>query len=291
MERDIHDIYDVILKIIAATYGETFLRYIGIDKKMKKSLNVELTTIKGSKLYVDFLCELNDDTLCHIEFQYPNTKSKDLDRFFNYNITTQVRYQKLTETYIFNFTDRKTEEEIRAIGKTKYFKPYHFYLGDIDFEKRIEKINIKSKSNEKLTEYEEITLMLICLQPKYDKAKYLKKINKLLKNEEIFYKERSGIVKQIINLEIQNLLTPEEQKEIYGEIKMNQREQDEIILNAIKEVNQKVISETLSEGKSEGLKEGVKKGKETVARNLKGKMDIQEISESTGLSIADIEKL
>ena len=116
--RDIHDIYDVILKIIAAAYGETFLRYIGIDEKLRKNLSVELTTLKGPKLYVDFLCELNDDTLCHIEFQYPNAKTKDLDRFFNYNITSQVRYQKLTETYILNFTGRKIEEKIKAIGKT-----------------------------------------------------------------------------------------------------------------------------------------------------------------------------
>ena len=47
MDRDIHDIFDVILKIIAEIYGTVFLEYIGIDKKISKNLNVEFTTLKG----------------------------------------------------------------------------------------------------------------------------------------------------------------------------------------------------------------------------------------------------
>ena len=54
MDREIHDIYDVILKIIAAVYGNAFLRYIGIDHKIKKILNVELTTLSGREEYEIF---------------------------------------------------------------------------------------------------------------------------------------------------------------------------------------------------------------------------------------------
>lgn len=33
MGREIHDIYDVILKLIIIVYNVTFLNYIGIEKK------------------------------------------------------------------------------------------------------------------------------------------------------------------------------------------------------------------------------------------------------------------
>ena len=134
MDRDIHTIYDVILKIIALVYGTTFLNYIGIEKEVKEIFNIEFTTLTGSKSYLDFLCSLTDDTMCHIEFQFPKTKLKDLDRFFNYNIIPQARYQKLTETIVFNFTSSKRKPPTRKIGKSKSFHPQYFYLGDLNLE-------------------------------------------------------------------------------------------------------------------------------------------------------------
>ncbi|MDO5860045.1 hypothetical protein [Methanobrevibacter sp.] len=197
MEREIHDIYDVILKIIATVYKNDFLRYIGIEHEIKKILNVELTTLIGRKLYLDFLCLLENDTLCHIEFQFRKANPDDLDRFFNYNITAQVRYQKLTDTILFNFTFKKSEEKTRRIGKSKSFHPKYFYLEEKDIEKTIQKINIKSKLKSELTSDEEITLMLLCLIPEWkNKAETLKKISKLLKNKNLFDETNLNTFKQ-----------------------------------------------------------------------------------------------
>lgn len=68
MDRDIHDIFDVILKIIAVVYGTIFLNYIGIEEEMEKILKVEFTTLAGKKVYLDFLCSLKNGTQHHIEF-------------------------------------------------------------------------------------------------------------------------------------------------------------------------------------------------------------------------------
>lgn len=144
MDRDVHDIYDVILKIIISVYGTLFLNYIGIEDEIKEILNVEFTTLTGKKGYLDFLCLLKNGNLCHIEFQYPKAEPKDLDRFFNYNIRSEVRYQKRAETTLFNFSRKSNEEKPRKIGETKCFKPHNFYLADVDFERHIEKINIKA---------------------------------------------------------------------------------------------------------------------------------------------------
>ena len=42
MTRKIHDIFDVILKLIALLYGTEFLRYIGCDCDFEKECNVEI---------------------------------------------------------------------------------------------------------------------------------------------------------------------------------------------------------------------------------------------------------
>ena len=58
MTRKIHDIFDVIiLKLIALLYGTEFLRYIGCDCDFEKECNVEITTLKGNKLYwISYAC-------------------------------------------------------------------------------------------------------------------------------------------------------------------------------------------------------------------------------------------
>ena len=60
-----------------------------------------------------------------------------------------------------------------------------------------------------------------------------------------------------------------------------------LVLQAIREVNQKV----LYENKQEGFEEGIEEGIERVARNLKGDMDVERISAVTGLSVDRINSL
>ena len=287
MNRDIHDIYDVILKIIATVYGTVFLKYIGIEKDIEEILNIELTTITGSKLYLDFLCRLNDDTLCHIEFQFPKADLTDANRFFNYNITAQVRYQKLTETTIINFTQQKINDKPVKIGETKCFYPNQVYLGDLDFKKYLENIKIKVKSNKQLSHFDEITLMLMSIIPEFEnKFEMLKKISNLFKNENLYNEEKLEFIQAIIKLEIENLLTAEEQKEIKEDIKMSPHAES-IIKQAINEVNWKVLAETEEKGIEKGKKDTMK----SVAKQFKNQIDIQELSKFTGISIEEIEKL
>ena len=286
MDRDIHDIYDVILKIIAMVYESAFLEFIGIEEKIIHVLDVEFTTITGDKFYLDYLCLLESDTLCHIEFQFPSSKPSDLDRFFNYNILAQVRYQKITETYLVNFTKRKNQK-IRKIGNSKSFHPKEIYLGELEFEELFEKINIKVKSNHKLSNDEEIMLMIVCLSPECkNKLKTLKQISKFLQKEDLFDDKKIEFIKAVIGLEINNFLTKEEKNEIKKEIIMTPQA-EKIVLQAINEVNQKVLSET----KIQSRNEGIEKGKAEVAKNLIGKMSLEEISQCTGLTIKQIEQL
>ena len=199
MIRKIHDIYDVILKIIIAVYATVFLKFMGIRGEIDKVLSVEITTLAGSKLYLDFLALLKDGTLCHIEFQYPHSEPDDCNRFFNYNISAEFKYQKRAETYVFNFDFEKLKSKIKRIGKTKYFEPVQFYLGNVDFEKYIENINIKVDSNKTLTNFEEIVLMLIPVFPKFKgDLEILKWISNILLKKELFDKTKYEFIQLLL---------------------------------------------------------------------------------------------
>ena len=87
-------------------------------------------------------------------------------------------------------------------------------------------------------------------------------------------------------------MTPETEalfREVFEhtEKKWAQLEKDE----ARKEGRKEGIEEGKKEGIKEGIKEGRKEGIKEVAKNLKNIMTDLEISEITGLSISEIEKL
>lgn len=281
----VYTIYDAVLKLIMLVYGIDFLKYICIEQEVEEVLKTEFTKFDGSKIHLDFLCRLKDRTLCNIEFQFPKAYPKDLDRFFDYNITAQVTLGSLTETVIINFTT-SSEENIYSIGKTKCFRPTQIYLGDIDYDTRLENINKKCASNIKLTSFEEIDLMLITLMPKYkDKAHLFQNICKILKKEYLFDETKLDFIKDIIMLEITRFLSKEEIKDLGVDVKMTP-EQREIVLQAISEMG----SRMRYEAKQEGIKEGEKRVRD-IARKLKEGHDFEFISNLTGLSIEEIEQL
>lgn len=226
MKREVHKIYDAILKVIIIVYLIEFLRYISEESDIVEVLKSDITTLNGSTKYLDYLCRLKDGTLRHIEFEFPVTYETDLERFFRYNILAEIRFDGIAETIIFNFsTSAKGCEELH-IGYSKDFHPKVFYLGDIDFEKELEKIYLKlnlarlenlinpNRLNIQLTYREELHIMLMSLAEKYtDKKVFLKQAVKLLKNEKLFHEEKIDIIKSIIRLEIDNFLTEEEKRD------------------------------------------------------------------------------
>jgi hypothetical protein len=300
MNREVHKIYDAILRIIIFAYLPELLEYMGENRSVEEILKSDITTLDESTKYLDFLCRLKDGTLCHIEFQFPAAYCDDLERFFDYNITVEVRYGERTETIVLNFsTSTKGSHEV-PLGYSKDFHPRIFYLGDIDFEKELEKIHLKlnlarlenlinnKEPNIPLTYKEELDIMLMSLPEKYKNKKGLiKEAVNLLKNEKLFHKEKIEIIRAVIKLEINNLLPEQERKEFEGAIKVT-NETTRIVIDSFEYMNKKYEAEAFEDGKKEGLKEGLEEGKKEVAKKLKGIHTIEEISKITGLSISTI---
>ena len=121
MTEEAYHVYDAILKLIVMAYMNDFLEYIGEHRSIKKILRSEITTKKGRKLYLDFLCELEDETLLNIEFQFTGPDKYDLDRFFNYNIFSETEHDSLCETIIINPRTSRAGQKSRKRGILSQF--------------------------------------------------------------------------------------------------------------------------------------------------------------------------
>lgn len=298
MDREIHKIYDYIMKVIIIVYLNEFLMYIGDERKITEVLKTEIPTLNGKTRYLDFLCRLDDGSLCNIEFEFPVAYSDDLERFFDYNIVVQIDQGKITESIIINFTKSGVGNDEIKIGNSKSFHPKNVYLGDIDYIKELEKIKQKvnpncsswenvnndKESNIQLTYKEELHLLIMCLVPKYkNKTELLIEISDVLKNGKSFRKERLQIIREIIYLEIKNLIPEEDQKFFERDENMND-DLGEIMIQAAKEVNKKYEQIALEKAKEEGKEEE----KKEIARKLKEMHTPEEISKITGLTLQTI---
>ena len=68
-----------------------------------------------------------------------------------------------------------------------------------------------------------------------------------------------------------------------------------VVLQAINEVNTKVLAENSQKAKADGIKEGIKEGKadgiEEIVKSLRDDVDLELLSKKSGLTIDEIKKL
>ena len=309
MQKKIHKFFDLMLKIIVYLYKEDFLRFIGIDEEIKEILEVEIQTQHKKYVYLDFLCLLANNTICHIEFQYKKPTDEDFKRFFKYNISSENRYGHITETLIFRFCSMKKEQKTMKMGKSKTYNMRYFYLGSVNFKEIFRNINIKvntyTKTNKviKLTAREDLGLLLICLVEGFEKrAEMLKKICKLIEIDELFERERFGNFKYIIKDEMEHLLSDEEIEEIKNEIQKDLLEKIDMSPQALHEIAKAYderttkdialeLEESRKEGITEGRVEGIKQGEERIIKKLKKEMSDEKIAQITEIPLSQIKKI
>ena len=232
MEFKVRTIYDCLLKIIVELYKEDFLRFLGIKLKIEEILKTEIQVLHGKYYYLDFLCLLSNKRLYNIEFQFKKPTDDDYERFYNYNISAETSKGKITDSLIFRFDSFKNEKERIEIGENKIFKFIYFYLGDVNFDEYFRNIKIKvneyneSKIINTFSSDEEIALLLRSLDAKcHNKAEILSKVYDLLELEKLFEKDRFGVFKSILKLELDNLISKEERMEIINKHDKNLMEE------------------------------------------------------------------
>ena len=167
----------------------------------------------------------------------------------------------------------------------------------------------------KITPLEEIALLVMCLVDEVQDIKgNFKKIYEITKYNELFDYERFNLFKNLLNLELNNLISEDEKMEIEKELNMDVTEgvimtpqlMDDI-KKAIQEIDEKEIkiieekarNQGIKEGKLDGIKEGMKEGIEQgkmegmreIIIKLKNFHSVDEIAEMLDLEIDYVKKI
>ena len=149
-------------------------------------------------------------------------------------------------------------------------------------------IENKVENSVNLTNIDEISLMLMCLVPKYkNKQQILEKICTICKNERLFNKTKTGIFKAVIGIEIENFVNEKsKQEKLLGELNMTP-EQEEMMYEAIDQA----VKKSIQLERERQYNSGKKEGKKEIAKKLKGEMAPEKIAKITGLTVTSILKL
>ena len=248
---------------------------------------------------MDYLIEeTGKDSLFHMEFQYNATNKDDLKRFYRYNIEKQTETGKLIDTCVVNFQKEEKCETEETIGKTINFMPINKFLGDIDFEERLNNIINKVENNVKLSSKNQIDLILITLAPQTkDKRKTLETVCDIVGNAENFEIDnyKMAKLKQLIEFQITQFVNKKQQKELKKRLNMNaiEKQMEEDIIKIIKDDE---YYKGLEKGYDEGYNERKEEETEFIERiiinliknnhNIKFIQTITEMSENEILKIA-----
>ena len=167
----------------------------------------------------------------------------------------------------------------------------------------------------KITPLEEIALLVMCLLDEVQDIKgNFKRIYEITKYGDLFDYGRFNLFKNLLNLELNNLISEDEKMEIEKELNMDVTEgvimtpqlMDDI-KKAIQEIDEKEIkiieekarNQGIKEGKMDGIKEGMKEGIEQgkmegmreIIIKLKNFHSVDEIAEMLDLEIDYVKKI
>jgi len=275
----------------------------------------EVFTRRESSKYVDFLCELKNRTLLHVEFQYNATTEKLLEKFHGYNQAKSIENGRTVNTMVFNFQKLDKCAKSCWIGQSIFFRPVNIFLGDIDFEKRLNNIEEKvlnsiqsdGHSAYKLSIFEEIDLVLTTLVPQtVDKEKSLRRVCYLFEKDIIRKERNHNQIRLWLNCQIEHFIDEDKQKG-FKKMLMSDRDpvdifRDIFIEDAYREGKADGIAEGkadgiaegkadgIAEGKAEGIAEGKAENTEKIVLNLLSNYDVdfETVSDIVGIDVGEV---
>ena len=309
--NDINDRYDATLKEIFddEVFVKELILYFVAENWVK---DIDFNTLKKEK--TDFLSEdlkeFRKDLLwsvklkeqkvyffIHIEFQSTSDRRMPF-RFLNYNSLLYIDIIKKR-------TEGKKGKK-HDIGKLPFIFPILFYIGDKDwnFELDLTKL-IEQPFDNSINYIPKFDIFKIMLNKK--SLKELKEIDCLLSNvlatdnKEINKDDLDIIIAKLINIlsefsKEKEILLKEKINKFFKIISNEKIDMTEAINILNKEATMggfmAMMKREKEESKLEGIEQGIEQGKlELAKRMLIANLDIHQISEITGLSIKELEKL
>jgi len=238
-----HNYQDIIFKKMAELFKDETLEYYGLNlPKIVSVKPTELPTIKVSNQNMDFVFELEDNSLLHLEFQTTHKKA-DLLRFLQYDLALYAKEKRKINTAVIYSGKYKKAKKGLEIGSINYTVQQVFMI-KYDGVKRYQEIKEKIEKSEELTDKDLMDIVFLAL----------------MKNE----KEEEEVVEEAIKLATK--IADEDKKDVVigAVLAIADKYVREQYISKLKEVirmtriGASLFEEGIEKGKEEGELEGKK---------------------------------
>jgi RecG-like helicase len=157
-----HNYQDIIFKKMTELFKDETLEYYGLNlPKIVSVKPTELPTIKVSNQNMDFVFELEDNSLLHLEFQTTHKKA-DLLRFLQYDLALYAKEKRKINTVVIYSGKYKKAKKGLEIGPINYTVQQVFMI-KYDGVKRYQEIKEKIEKSEELTDKDLMDIVFLAL--------------------------------------------------------------------------------------------------------------------------------
>ena len=264
--------------------------YIGEPGNYKKKYPTEIVTIDNENFIMDQLYERDDGILNNVESQSYPTYKKELLRFNEYQRYSSIKYKKPVNTIILYTGNPNHGIHEQWISETNLLKPKYIMFKEMNGNVKLNNLRYKINNNLSLDYIEAQDLVLIPLMRLDGNIEdIVEELCLLMMNDNSISDDFKFKLRKLEVFIINMFVRKEKRKDMFGVIDMN------VKLDNLEEDLNNWETEILNKGKLEGKLEGRLEGRqetlEEIAKRLKEKIPLEEISQITGLSIEKIESL
>ena len=295
---------DKSFKILIDFTMHDFLKGIGIEDEIIVPLPTELMTTNCMNRRLDYCGLSRNYEIINVEFQSTVLSKEDEIRIFDYASSLFVKFKLPVKTFIIS----TVEDKSRKISKWHHndvFTIYIISLKDKDGLKALNRIKSKIKNKETLNGEDIVALIsIVFMKSDFNENELLFKVGDLTNKarfESDFVKDQ---VKSILLILGNKFIKNKEELENFGEIVMGSSYLSSVLPGTFEIIKEKAKEEFLEKGLKQGELIGLDKGVElgrkqgheegiisVAKRMLMRGMDIDVISDATGLSIEEINSL
>ena len=269
---------DKSFKILIDFAMHDFLKGIGIDEEIIVPLPTELMTTNCMNRRLDYCGLSRNYEIINVEFQS--------------TVLSEEEFKLPVKTFIISTVEDKSRK-IEKWHHNDVFTIYIISLKDRDGLKALNSIKSKIRNKETFNGEDIVSLIsIVFMKSDFNEKELLFEVGDLTNKarfESDFVKDQ---VKSILLILGNKFIKDKEELKNFGDIMMESSH----LLSFVKRTSGDLIEEGRKEGKSIGIGEGVELGRKdgiisVAKRMLMRGMDIDVISELTGLSIEEINSL
>ncbi len=275
------DSLDTISKHVVAACRGNALQALGIQGTDVVNLwPTEVAVLEIRKDLLDLVFEQSDETLLHLEFQ--STKERTLHRFALYDIHLHQLAGRTIRTVVLYANDVRSAPDRLDIGSASYHVE-NVYLAERDGNAVLDRV--EAHLAESCWEVEDRIELSFAMHMRHNGRSRRNAIDRCMTViERITDRDEQSLTAAWFLSTSARYLTPDEKERLKVRLKN--------MVDLVKEI----AEEEYAKGEEKGIEKGIEKGREEarieVARTMLAKgLDVALVSEVTGLSLEDIQRL